>query len=320
MDEATLGADQVGRRVLAEGSAQGQSQGFNPGQQRFSGRQSLGPLLRALAMIIVILLFAACSGNGSSERAASASTQGRLLRLVILGDSTAGSDTCPGCKIYPEQLASAMREALGVGVEVDNLAWAVSNPKPAEVADLLRFVRRDSAARDSVAGADAVVVTVGHNDLAYNRLDDPCHVAPKYPRVKWSSITHSCIDRATDQYRHDLDALLGEIDGLRTGQPTMLRVTTVYNSVIDDQVDPTWDSPTAIEPSTYAVERMVTAQCQVARQHHASCADTYHALNGKDGSGSAQPFLNDADATHLAQPGEDAFSAALIQLGFAPLQ
>jgi hypothetical protein len=80
-----------------------------------------------------------------------------------------------------------MREALGVGAEVDNLAWAISNPKPAEVASLLRFVRRDSAARDSVAGADAVVVTVGHNDLAYNRLDDPCHVVVRgyLSRAEW---------------------------------------------------------------------------------------------------------------------------------------
>ena len=99
----------------------------------------------------------------------------------------------------------------------------------------------------------------------------------------------------------------------------MLRVTTVYNAVIGDRVDPTWNSPAAIKPSIYAVDRMAEAQCEVAESDDGLCADTYHALNGKDGSESAQPFLNPADATHLAQPGEDAFATVLIALGFAPL-
>jgi hypothetical protein len=94
----------------------------------------------------------------------------------------------------------------------------------------------------------------------------------------------------------------------------------VYNSVIGDLVDPTWNSPAAVEPSMYAVERMAEAQCEVAEAHDGLCADTYHALNGEDGSESAQPFLNPADATHLAQPGEDAFAAAIIALGFSPIE
>jgi hypothetical protein len=64
---------------------------------------------------------------------------------------------------------------------------------------------------------------------------------------------------------------------------------------------------------------MVQAQCEAAEHHGGSCADTYGALNGDHGSESAQPFLNPADATHLAQPGEDAFAAAIIALGFSPI-
>jgi lysophospholipase L1-like esterase len=231
-----------------------------------------------------------------------------------MGDSIALGETCSGCATYPEQLASAMGEKLAAKVEVDNLAVP-----GAEVADLGELARSDPATRDAIANADAVVVTVGHNDLAYNRLDDPCEVAADYPRVEWGSITHACVDRATAEYRRDLDGLLDMVDELRGGQATMLRVTTVYNSVIGDEVDPTWSSPTAIEPSTYAVHRMAKAQCEVAEQHDGVCADTYHALNGKDGGESAQSFLNPPDATHLAQSGQDAFAAVLIELGFSPL-
>ena len=208
-----------------------------------------------------------------------------------------------------------MDKALDVAVETENLSVP-----GAEVADLLKLVQTDSTVRDSIADADAILITIGWNDLAFNRLDDPCGVAPNYPKIEWASITHDCVDAATAEYRRDLDSVLGEIGDLRSARPTMLRITTVYNAVIGDKVDPTWDSPAAIEPSTYAVEQMVKAQCEVVEEHDGECADTYHALNGKDGTDSAQPFLNPADATHLAQPGEDAFAGALIALGFSPLQ
>jgi lysophospholipase L1-like esterase len=237
------------------------------------------------------------------------------MGLVVLGDSIALGETCSGCATYPEQFAAAMEDSLSVDVKVDNLAVP-----GAEVADLRELVQTDSTVRHSIAGADAVLVTIGLNDLAFGRLDDPCGVAPDYPRIRWSDITHACVDEATAEYRRDLDAVFGEVEELRAGQPTMLRVTTVYNSVIGDLVDPTWNSPAAVEPSIYAVEQMAQAQCEVAKLHRGLCADTYHALNGKDGSESAQPFLNPADATHLAQPGEDVFAAALIALRFSPLE
>jgi lysophospholipase L1-like esterase len=272
-------------------------------------------------MLTAILLFTSCSSSPSSESPGSASssatesTSDHAVRLVVLGDSIASGEACAGCTTYPEQLATAMGDSLGVQVETRNLAVP-----GAEVANLLELVRTDSTVRGSIAEANAILVTIGINDLAFNRLDDPCGVAPDYPRVRWSAITRSCVGEATSEFQRDLNAVLDEIDGLREGEPTMLRITTVYNSVIGDLVDPTWNSPAAVKPSIYAVDRMAAAQCEVAEAHDGLCADTYHALNGEDGSESAQPFLNPADATHLAQAGEDAFAAALIALGFAPIQ
>lgn len=297
--------------------------GGEPGRQGLACHGARARLGSAVLTVAAIFLLAACSGSPSGESSGSSSASpsgtesasGPAMRLVVLGDSIALGETCAGCTTYPEQLATAMEDSLRVEVETRNLAVP-----GAEVADLLELIQTDTAVREAIAAADAVLITIGLNDLAFGRLDDPCDVAPNFPRVRWSSITHACVDKATDEYQRDLNAVLGEIDGLRAGQPTMLRVTTVYNSVIGDLVDPTWNSPVAVEPSMYAVERMTKAQCEVAEAHDGLCADTYHALNGEDGSESAQPFLNPADATHLAQPGEDAFAAALITLGFSPLQ
>jgi len=266
----------------------------------------------------MLLAVASCSDDSSGSPSETPTSQDSL-RLVVLGDSIARADTCPDCTRYPEELAAAMEVELEVAVEVVNLAWAATNPTAAEVADILDLVRTDTSVSESVAAADAVVVTVGQNDLAYNRLDDPCGVGAEYPRIEWEGVSHSCVDAATAEYRRDLDALLGEIERLRAGKPTMLRITTVYNSAIGDLVDPTWNSADAIEPTTYAVEQMVAAQCKAAREHGGSCADAFHILNGKSGAESAQPFLNPDDATHLAQRGQDAFAEALIAEGLAPL-
>lgn len=279
-------------------------------------RSSALAALSACALLTV----AACSDDPSGSPSERPPTSENSLRLVVLGDSIARADTCPDCARYPEQLAAAMADELKAAVEVENLAWAATNPTAAEVADILDLVRTDPSVGESVAAADAVVVTVGQNDLAYNRLDDPCGVGAEYPRIEWEGVTHSCVDAATAEYESDLDALLTEIESLRAGKPTMLRVTTVYNSAIGDLVDPTWNSPAAVEPTTYAVEQMVGVQCDVAREHGGACADAFHLLNGKSGAESAQPFLNPADATHLAQRGQDAFAEALIAEGMAPLQ
>jgi lysophospholipase L1-like esterase len=286
-------------------------------------RHRVGARVRIIALtLLTLLVLEACSQNRPSGPAGdtpdSASASGSIatsVRLVVLGDSIALGETCSGCTTYPAELSAAMDDSLGVDVKVDNLAVP-----GAEVTNLLQLVLTDSTVRDLIESADAVLVTIGINDLAFNRLDDPCGVAPDYPRIRWSDITHACVDEATAEYRRDLDAVLGEVEELRAGQPTMLRVTTVYNSVIGDLVDPTWNSPAAVEPSMYAVEQMAQAQCEIAELHGGLCADTYHALNGGDGSESAQPYLNPADATHLAQPGEDAFADAIIALGFSPLE
>ena len=187
------------------------------------------------------------------------------------------------------------------------------------VGDILEYVRTDSAARDELRAADAVIISVSQNDLPYNRGDNPCRVAPHYPRIQWAELTHECMDAVLAEYERDLDALLSEIDELRAGRAAMLRVVTAVNTQPGDLVDPTWNSPAAIEPSTYSVERMATVQCRLAKRHGGKCADVFHVLNGPDGRRSAQRFLNPKDATHLWHRGHDVVADTVIALGFRPL-
>jgi hypothetical protein len=150
---------------------------------------------------------------------------------VVLGDSNAHQSGCiPQCTVFATPVAIALEEALGQNVNVVNLAWELSNPRPAQVTDIVEFVKRNPAAREALSAASAVLIFVSQNDLAYNRWDDPCHVAPSYPRIRWDQLTHDCMDAAVAQYGQALDALLTEIDTVRAGRPTMLRVVTAINT------------------------------------------------------------------------------------------
>lgn len=281
-------------------------------------------LRAAGASIAAMLAFAACSAathsTGPSLSAPpstpSSTPSPTVDQLVVLGDSisTDTSYNCAGCTIFPDQLGHALSHALHRPVDVQNLSVP-----GAAVKDLLHSVRTDPSFRYAIAGAEAILVNIGWNDVAFGRIDDPCHVESHFPRVAWRQLTHACMDHALAQYRADLEQVLTTIGTLRDGKPTMLRLTTVYNAVIGDRVDPTWNSPAAIAPSTYVVRHMVQAQCAVVEQHGGRCADVYHVLNGKTGLQSAQHYLEPSDPPHLAAPGEDAVARTVIALGFAPL-
>jgi hypothetical protein len=274
----------------------------------------------ALAFATLALAMGCSPGDEPGDRKPSASeTQASTMHLVVLGDSNAHPSSCSYCTTFGDLVAHAMTEKLNAEVLVENLAWKITNPHPAEMKDLVTFARTDDNARSALADADAVLILASQNDLAYNRYDDPCDVAPDYPKIHWRQLTHTCMDRSLDTYERRLNALLSEIGTLRDGRPTMLRYVSAINTTLGDLVDPTWNSPAAVEPSYYNVSRMVDVQCRVAQEHGGVCADVFHVLNGATGRRSAQSYLNAYDATHLTQRGHDAVAQAIVETGFAPL-
>jgi hypothetical protein len=278
-----------------------------------------------VAMVCVVLA-SGCSGGSEPEGSAGSPTSSAAAasteetpsetRLVVLGDSNAHPSSCYGCEVFADQVAEAMSKQFGWQVRVVNLGWALDNPHPAQVTDVDQYVRTDEAAREAIRGAHAVLILVSQNDLAYNRGDDPCGVAPNYPRIRWADLTHECMDEALADYERGLESLLDEIDHLSAGHPTLLRIVTAYNTVPGDLVDPTWNSKAALEPSAYDVTRTAAVQCRLATQHNGECADVVSFFNGPEGRGSAQSYLDPLDATHLNQAGHDAIARSIIDLGF----
>ena len=308
-----------------------------------TGSQIRPEMRRGLTAIATVLLLAACTSPGQArptDRAnpkdpsvsSPAPTPDAHWSLVALGDSTARASVCGGCTDYVDLYAKAITRKTGVPVLVDNrAAIKLSNVPAVQATQLLFHLLTDASLRDAVANADIVVVAVGINDTPWNRLDDPCDVAPRYPVVAWAKLTGACIRRVTADYKQTLDEMLTVIDELRGcgempdvppcsqrgKEDTLLRVVTVYNAAIGDPVDPGWDSPSVISPTELGNDLFAKSQCEIVHFHGGRCADVYHAMNGPKGARSAGPYLS--DWAHLNQRGHRLVARVLIGLGFAPL-
>jgi hypothetical protein len=291
-------------------------------------------MVMAGAVAVMGVFVLSGSPQSSSANSAQVTSSRPAWHLLALGDSLGRPDGCPGCTGYVDLYARAIAKQSGVSVNVENAeAIQLSNVPAVDASALLAQVLTDSPLRRKIANADIIVISIGFNDTPWNRLDDPCNAAPRFPVVHWSKLSAGCIDRVVSDYKHTLDQILTQIDVLRgcgemPGVPpcsqrgsrdTLLRVVTVYNSTIGDTVDPGWNSPQAIAPTVRGNDLMVNAQCEVAGFHGGRCADIYHIMNGPNGRHSAQAYLL-GDCTHLNQRGHNAAAAALIKLGLAPLR
>lgn len=133
---------------------------------------------------------------------------------------------------------------------------------------------------------------------AWNRKDDPCDAAAKYARR--------------------LERILDELQRLRGRRPTALRLTNLYNAVIGNHVDPSWDRPDAVAPSRAASEQMVTVQCRLVESRGGMCIDVHRAFNGPDGRLPAKRFLA-TDYTHPGPTGHATIAKLLARAGIGPV-
>jgi lysophospholipase L1-like esterase len=233
------------------------------------------------------------------------------LHVLVIGDSIPyGAQDCGYCLPFIYLFGTALGHATHRSVTVTNL----SDHTGIYSRDLLRHLRHSSSMRQAVTAADAIVVTIGHNDPPWNREDDSCDGKRVAPDVDWKSYGPACVRAIADVYRTNLDGILRQVRALRDGRPTLLRVTTDYNDLIGD-------------PSLPAIAGRVgkpfhdtetAATCMVARAYAARCVDTYHAFNGPNGTRPATKLLG-ADHTHPNARGHRLIARLLIQAGFSPL-
>jgi lysophospholipase L1-like esterase len=233
------------------------------------------------------------------------------VRLVAIGDSISfGRGFCGYCVPFVNLFAAAITRDTGLRVKVSNM----SDDTAINSTDLLRALSSATHLRAAVAKADAITLTIGHNDPPWNRSDDVCDGRAAYPNVDWAKYDAACLRATAAVYSRNLGAILRRIVALRRRKATLVRVTNDYDDLIGDSQFP--KSATPVAKRFFDAYSALT--CRLARKYGAVCVDTYHAFNGPNGTRDAGPVLA-LDHTHPNAAGHLRIARLLRQAGYRPL-
>jgi lysophospholipase L1-like esterase len=254
-------------------------------------------LLLVLVVLVVALLAVACGGatggsvstsqpsqtpvpapsavqtsaTSASTSSAAVSSSGSSWTYVAFGDSWPYGAHCNGCRPFPVLYAEGLAAATGRHVDFVNLA---TNGGTAQ--GLLADFKSSKPIRDDLARADIVMIAIGGND--YGPAFDAsaagtCGGADKL----------DCFRTVAKTLRTSFDGMLTEIEQLRQGRPTAIRLIATSNEFLADP-----DLIAALgadfgKTSGVAVTKINReVACEVAAAHNAKCVDLGLALNGPD--------------------------------------
>jgi lysophospholipase L1-like esterase len=246
----------------------------------------------------------------SSPVPSSAASSRPGLNLVTIGDFVSfAQDDCGGCPSFTTLFSQAMAKATGMPVNATNL----STQDNLTGKRLVARIKSSAPMRSAVAGADIVIVSIGHNDTPWNSMDDPCDGdSGNVPR--WTTYTGDCVVQLAKRHGQELDAILTQIETLRAGGPTVVRVLTDYNDIIGWGQAPHEANSRSVE----VLNAFYAETCRVAKAHHAVCVDVYHSFNGTTGWTAAGDLLTD-DYTAPSAKGQRRIADLLKVAGLAPL-
>jgi lysophospholipase L1-like esterase len=250
-----------------------------------------------IATTIFELGLAELGGIPSASPSASGS-----LSLVGLGDSVAGAGHCGrGCRSYVVVYGELASASLGMPVAVTNLGR--NDDFTSE--RMLQAVSSDASVRDALAKADIVTLDIGWNDW-----QGPCF---------WDGLAE-CLQTNQDAAEQNIDKTLGEINALRGGAPTAIRLPGHPDPYIGHFTAEDWQLPAGVQVEQADALFLVGLRnfnamlCRVASAHGGMCVDTLAAFNGPTGD---QPI-----PTNLleSQAQMDLIARELDAAGYAPLR
>ena len=222
---------------------------------------------------------------------------------VSLGDSWAEGAHCNGCRTFPQIHAEALEETLGEPVTFVDLAGQAqpffNTPGGGGSAGLLEALRKEQWFREEVAKGDIILIETGSNDGG--EIYEPIMSG-----TCGGKDDTACVAPLARTWKREFNAILDEVEDLRDGQPTAIRLVSSANAFID----PT-SSAATLRGFEAFFEALTVTQCDAAEAHDVVCVDVRPVLNGPDFE---QP-LNDG-----TQEAMDAVARLLLQAGVPELE
>jgi hypothetical protein len=262
----------------------------------------------------VTLALAGCAGGAQPAEKEAADP----VRVVVISRIPATepelSQPCSGCNPWWKQFANHVGSELGREVELDVVPVG-------GVPEALKAVSQPGAEADKVAAADVVVVSTGANQA----LPDPetgigC-------KAWFLDAQGPCLAEGVKTYGELYDQVYASIKALRGDKPTVYVQTTSTNG----NISPPDEVPDGLlslytkpdrqdEAKAWAVaayDRWSAMQTERATAAGFQVVDTYHALNGPDGTQDLVPEYNEND--HFNAAGHDKFAEQLAKVDVAVL-
>jgi hypothetical protein len=222
---------------------------------------------------------------------------------VSLGDSWAEGAHCNGCRTFPQIHAEALEETLGEPVTLLDYAGQAqpffNTPKGGGSAGLLKALRTEEWFREEVAKGDIIMIETGSNDGG--EIFEPIMAG-----TCGGKDDIGCVLPLAGKWKREFDAILDEIEALRDGRPTAIRLVNSGDAFID----PTFSAATLRGFAAF-FEELTVALCDAAEAHGVVCVDVRPVLNGPDFE---QP-MNDG-----TQEAMDAVARLLIHTGVPELE
>jgi hypothetical protein len=216
------------------------------------------------------------------------------VTYVALGDSWPNGAHCGFCRTFAGLYADGLEETTGRGIEFIDLTEAtIPGTQQGQTANsLLSDLRSSEEVREAVSGADIVMVSTGLNELDQGALNE--YLAGRCGGADEAD----CFREVGVGWHEAFDAILTEIEALRAGRATAIRLVSAENIFISDPelVDLLGED---FGPTTGALitKLLNDAMCDAATNHGAVCIDVRPILNGATLD---QPMDENSAASHQA--------------------
>src|SRR5205823_14486389 len=119
----------------------------------------------------------------------------------------------------------------------------------------------------------------------------------------------------TARYHANLDKILTEIDRLRAGRPTAVRLTTQYSDFGGPDI---CCGAIATKVAAQVKAAFNKVECEAAAAHYATCVDLLEPFNGPSGTTWPGDLIG-PDGTHPSAAGHQKIAELLESSGLAPL-
>ena len=234
-------------------------------------------------MLAAALLLSSCGGDPAEpspqDEAPTSKAEEPGLSYVAFGDSWPEGAHCSGCQTFAHLYEAELEALADKPVTLTDLLGSrepgLIDGAPAGSGTLLESLRSNEVTRAAVEDADVILIATGPNELEQA-------LGPSLEGKCGGSDGSDCIKELGRMWSENFDAILDEIDQLRAGRPTVVRLVSAANVFVSEPaINEGLPEDFATTNGALIFERLAKAMCDAASGHDAVCVDVRPILNGR---------------------------------------